>query len=118
MNVQNIKTFVPCKDFQVSQAFYTEIGFKGQKASDQLSLYQNGDALFFLQDFYNEELANNFMLQICVDDIHTAYDICSKAQHKTKISDISEERWGKVFYLWGPSGELLHITELVGPEKI
>ena len=62
--------------------------------------------------------ANNFMLQICVDDIHTAYEICSKAQHKTKISDISEERWGKVFYLWGPSGELLHITELVGQGKV
>lgn len=52
------------------------------------------------------------MLQVCVLDIETAHSLCKKATDKLKISDVSIETWGKVFYLWGPSGELLHITEL------
>ena len=39
-------------------------------------------------------------------------DLCSRSLYKTKISSIEQQHWGSVFYLWGPSGELLHITEL------
>ena len=60
----------------------------------------------------SKDLAKNFMLQVCVLDIETAHSLCKKATDKLKISDVSIETWGKVFYLWGPSGELLHITEL------
>ena len=77
-----------------------------------IKLFKNGDCLFFLQRFYNEELAKNFMLQICVEDIEEAHELCLKSEHKEKISPISDERWGRVFYLWGPSGELLHVTQL------
>lgn len=112
MDVTDIKAFIPSKDYKVSQAFYTEIGFHPEFVSDDLTLFQNGDCLFFLQRFYHKALASNFMLQLCVSDIDAAYGLCSKAQYKTKISAISLEPWGKVFYLWGPSGELLHITEL------
>jgi len=71
----------------------------------QATLDGNGKAI-------NPELANNFMLQICVADIQDAFDLCSRSLHKTKISSIEQQHWGSVFYLWGPSGELLHITEL------
>ncbi|NVK56525.1 MAG: lactoylglutathione lyase [Alteromonadaceae bacterium] len=112
MQVTNIKAFVPSNDYAVSQRFYTEIGFKAEYVSDDLTLFQNGDCLLFLQRFCNQELAHNFMLQICVSDIQVAYDLCSKASNKTKITPIQQESWGKVFYLSGPAGELLHITQL------
>ncbi|MEM7358379.1 MAG: lactoylglutathione lyase [Pseudomonadota bacterium] len=112
MIVNDIKAFVPCKDYQVSISFYKEIGFNAEQASDDLTLLENGDCFLFLQRFYNAELADNFMLQVCVDDINTAHDLCSKSVHKRKISPIKKEPWGEVFYLWGPSGELLHITQL------
>lgn len=114
MKVVDIKAFIPSKDYEVSKSFYTEIGFDSDYVSEDLTLFQNGDCLFFLQRFFNEDLANNIMLQICVSDIDSAYDRCSQSKHKTKITTIQHESWGKVFYVWGPAGELLHITELVG----
>jgi hypothetical protein len=52
------------------------------------------------------------MLQICVLNIDLAYQSANSARHKQKITGIKTEHWGKVFYIWGPSGELLHITQL------
>lgn len=114
MDVIDIKAFVPSRDYEVSKSFYTEIGFHSEYVTDDLTLFENGRCLFFLQRFYNEELAKNFMLQVCVSDICSAFDLCSKAKYKTKITPVQQESWGKVFYVWGPAGELLHITELSG----
>lgn len=114
MHVMDIKAFVPSKDYDISKSFYTEIGFVAEDVTEDLTLFQNGSCCFFLQRFFNQELASNFMLQICVSDIAAAYQRCLQASHKTKITAIQQESWGKVFYIWGPAGELLHITELLG----
>ena len=112
MNVTDIKVFVPSKNYEVSKSFYAEIGFKPKFVTDDLTLFQNGSCCLYLQRFYNQELADNFMLQVCVSDIEEAFNVCSSSAHKTRIVPIQPEAWGKVFYLWGPAGELLHITEL------
>tara|TARA_Y100001968_G_C19152140_1_gene616700 strand:+ start:327 stop:668 length:342 start_codon:yes stop_codon:yes gene_type:complete len=112
VKVESIRAFIPCKDYEISKAFYTEIGFIAEALTDHLTLLKNGNTTAFLQRFYDEALAQNFMLQVCVSDIVQAHKLCSGSIHKQKISDISSETWGKVFYLWGPSGELLHITQL------
>ena len=112
MQVMTIRPFIPSKDLEVSKAFYKEIGFISEDVSDELTLFQNGHCQFFLQRFYNQQLAENFMLQMCVSNIEAAFEVCSSSVHKTKISAIQQQPWGKVFYLWGPVGELLHITEL------
>lgn len=111
MNVTDIKVFMPSKDYETSKSFYTEIGFKPEFVTDDLTLFQNGSSFLYLQRFYNQELADNFMLQICVLDIEEALNVCSSSKHKTRITPIEQKAWGKVFYLWGPAGELLHITE-------
>ena len=66
MDVDHIKVFIPSKDYEVSKRFYSQIGFKGEFVSDALTLFENGDCQFFLQNFYSEDLAKNFMLQVCV----------------------------------------------------
>lgn len=114
MNVTDIRPFIPSKDFEVSTAFYEEIGFVPEYVTEDLTLFNSGDCYFFLQRFFDEGLARNFMLQVCVTDIEDTYQRCSCSQHKTKITPVQQERWGKVFYLWGPVGELLHITQLNG----
>lgn len=111
MNVTDIKVFIPSKDYEISKLFYAEIGFTPELVTDDLTLFQNGSCSLYLQRFYNQELANNFMLQICVSEIEEAFNVCSNSKHKTRIMHIQQEAWGKVFYLWGPAGELLHITE-------
>jgi predicted lactoylglutathione lyase len=112
MDVTDIRVFAPSKDYETSKAFYSEIGFKPEYVSEQLTLFQNGECSFFLQDFYEKTLAKNFMLQVCVSDIKAAFEICNQSQHKTKISQVQQERWGQLFFLWGPVGELLQITQL------
>ena len=112
MDVTDIKVFIPSKDYEISKLFYTEIGFESELVTDDLTLFQNGSYSLYLQRFYNQELADNLMLQICVSDIEEAFDICSSSEHKTRITPVEQEAWGRVFYLWGPAGELLHITEL------
>ena len=117
MQVTGIKAFVPSKDYDISKAFYTDIGFESEYVSDELTLFLNSECQLFLQDFYQTELANNFMLQICVADIEAAYERCEKTPHKMKLEPIQSVPWGKVFYVWGPAGELLHMTELKHAEK-
>ena len=112
MDVTDIKVFVPSKDYGISKLFYSEIGFKPKFVTDDLTLFQGGSCSLYLQRFYNQELADNFMLQICVSDIEEAFDVCSSSEHKTRITPVEQQVWGKVFYVWGPAGELLHITEL------
>ncbi len=103
---------MPSKDYAVSQLFYQEIGFVADPVNDHLTLFSNGECQFFLQRFYDRSLAENLMLQICVTDIQAAHLLCERTEHKQKISAITDEPWGQVFYLWGPSGELLHMTQL------
>ena len=71
-----------------------------------------GECSFFLQDFYDQKLAENLMLQLVVTDIEQAFEQANSFPNETKISGIEHHPWGKVFYLWGPSGELWHICEL------
>jgi hypothetical protein len=89
------------------------MGFQLAKASEDLSILNSGSCTFFLQRYYNKEFAENLMLQLVVPDIEKAYEVLSKIKgSNTKCDPIKNEPWGKVVYLWGPSGELWHITEL------
>ena len=112
MQVDDIRVFIPCKSYEQSQRFYKALGFKIEDASNDLCVCTFGECTFFLQRYYNKTFAENLMLQICVLNIDLAYQSANSALHKQKITGIKTEHWGKVFYIWGPSGELLHITQL------
>lgn len=113
MQVDDILVFVPCKDYAESQRFYRALGFNLEFVSDALTLVECGECRFFLQDFYNEELANNLMLQLIVFSIDDALEKISTIKDAAiRYQPIQQESWGKVIYLWGPAGELWHVTEL------
>jgi predicted lactoylglutathione lyase len=112
MQVESIRAFVPSKNYEESQSFYQAMGFKMGKASEDLSIFESGNCTFFIQRFYNEEFANNLMLQLAVKNIQEAFELISSIKgYNIKFEPIKNEPWGKVVYLWGPSGELWHITE-------
>nr|WP_275442412.1 lactoylglutathione lyase [Pseudoalteromonas sp. OOF1S-7] len=115
VQVDDIRVFIPSKDYETSKSFYQALGFKMDYVSDDLSLFENGDCFFFLQRFYNHDLANNLVLQLSVLDINEAHERIKCLQgFDFKYNPIQEERWGKVIFLWGPSGELWQITEFTG----
>ena len=113
MQADDIRVFVPCKNYQQSQLFYQALGFEITPANNDLCIATKGATTFFLQRFFNEELANNLMLQLLVPNIKDAYNhISTIKDFNIKHTEIKKEPWGDVIYLWGPSGELWHITEL------
>ena len=113
MQPTDIRVFIPTQDYQESQAFYQALGFAMNVASDKLSIFSLGECTFFLQDYFDPALASSLMLQLIVNDIDDAFEtIKSISSPKVKYQPIKQEPWGKVIYLWGPAGELWHITQL------
>ncbi len=54
------------------------------------------------------------MFQLIVDDIDEAYECISAIKDiNFRFQPIKQEDWGKVIYLFGPAGELWHVTELL-----
>lgn len=114
MEISEIRSFIPCKDYAKSKTFYRSLGFEAESAGADLTIFTKDGCTFFLQNkIYSEEFSQNLMLQLIVKNIDEAYYLVSNLDDSDiKYSEIKEERWGKVVYLWGPSGELWHITEL------
>lgn len=115
MEVKGMRVFIPSKDYGASQSFYQALGFKMSEASKDLSIFELGNSTFFLQRYYKKEFAENLMLQLIVSNIEEAYACMSLMEgHDFRFSPIKDEHWGRVVYMWGPSGELWHVTELRG----
>lgn len=114
MKIRDIRVFIPCKDYEESQSFYSAFGFDCEGAGENLTICTKNGCTFFLQkNYYSEEFCKNLMLQLIVEDIDQTYACVSKIPSKNmKYSEVKREPWGKVVYLWGPSGELWHLTEL------
>ena len=47
VQVDDIRVFIPSKDYEVSKSFYQALGFKMDYVSDDLALFENGDCFFF-----------------------------------------------------------------------
>ena len=113
-----LKSFVPAKDFQISLAFYSALGFEILWQDDQLCLFALGDTKFFLQHFYNRELAENTMLHLQVesaDDWHNhiqSLNLCSTFD--CTITAPEDRAWRmRDFVLIDPSGVLWRIAHTI-----
>jgi len=114
MNIIQIRTFMPSKDFEVSKQFYKDLGFTITWENHELAEIGTETQNFFLQKYYQEEWANNFMIQMFVDDLDDLYKKATPFIEKyegTKLKDIFEADYGRTFHLIGPAGELWHMTE-------
>jgi uncharacterized glyoxalase superfamily protein PhnB len=111
-----LKVFVPAKDFEVSKAFYQEVGFTLEPVSDALAHFQQGNVSFLLQRFYTKEFAENLMLHLLVEDVDTWREKLLAARiaekYGVKISVVKQQPWGmRDFTLHDPSGVLWRIAE-------
>ncbi|UTH76787.1 VOC family protein [Chromobacterium sp. IIBBL 290-4] len=107
---------MPCKDFQLSQAFYQDLGFERKSVSHDVAYFAHGDCSFLLQDYYHPEAAANCMMHLLVEDAAawhaelTARGIAGKYQ--IKIGELKQQPWGMLdFPLTDPSGVLWHIAQ-------
>jgi hypothetical protein len=116
--VEDVRAFVPARDFPVSQAFYEALGWSTVWTDgDGLALMELGGFRFMLQHYYVKEWAENFMLTIVVADAAAWFERASGALGggafgDARVAEPKVEDWGAtVTYVWDPCGVLLHFTQ-------
>ena len=115
----DMKVFVPAKNFRQSLEFYEAMGWNINWWADDDSLaeLELADCRFYLQNYYNEDWVNNFMMHITVDDAQTWYEHASKVidnggYEYARLSEPKEQSYGAlVTFVWDPSGVLLHFAQ-------
>ena len=112
-----LKTFLPAKDYALSQAFYEALGFKPGWRSEQMSYFSHGDhCAFLLQNFYVKEQAENFVMHLLVGDVQAWWDHVQQANlaERFGVRTIApqDQPWGmRDFIVFDPSGVLWRIGQ-------
>ena len=120
MKVLDLKAFVPARDFDLSRRFYVELGFNEKWHNPQVAEFEIGGFRFLLQNFYNEQLAANFMMHLHVDDCDAWWKRISDAGLKEKYQlhmarPPALQPWGlRVLFISDPTGVLWHIADTPG----
>lgn len=116
--VREMKVFVPARDWEVSLAFYKAMGCtENWRHESGLAELQWGTTKFLLQNYYHKDWAENFMMQVMVDDAAAWYDHVkeladSGAFGGIRVNPPKAEPWGQtITYVWDPSGVLLHLAQ-------
>lgn len=114
--IVSLRTFIGSKDFAVSKAFYTELGFQEISLSDNLSLLRFNELSFYLQDAYVEDWLNNTMLFIEVKNVKACYEWLTQLQLPqkypgAKLHPIRRDNWGDECFVIDPAGALLHFGQ-------
>lgn len=69
LEANEIKAFVPARDFELSKRFYTDLGFEIPWGTGDMAYLCVGRCSFLLQRFYVKEHAENFMMHLLVPDV-------------------------------------------------
>jgi len=110
------RPFMPAKDFDLSKKFYEALGFEKLLDGD-VAIFKTGSGGFILQRYYQKDLAENFMMQLMVDDLDAwwahinALDLPAKFNVPPPRAPAMQP-WGlRIAYLVDPSGVLWHIGQ-------
>jgi hypothetical protein len=110
------RPFVPAKDFEVSKRFYLAIGFD-LLLDGEVAIFGIGKTSFILQNYYNKDWAENFMMQLLVEDVHAWWAHLNALNLPlsfpgTSLRKPEVQPWGlKISYLVDPSGVLWHVAQ-------
>ena len=111
-----IRPFIPAKDFEVSKRFYEALRFE-KVLDSEVAIFNAGSGGFILQQYFQEDWANNFMMQLMVDDLdqwwaHIESLDLTKQFGVPAPKPPALQPWGlRVAYVVDPSGVLWHIAE-------
>jgi catechol 2,3-dioxygenase-like lactoylglutathione lyase family enzyme len=111
-----IRPFVPAKDYEQSKRFYETLGFE-KVLDDEVAIFKIGSGGFILQNYYQKDWAENFMMQLMVDDLDAWWAHIESLDLPTKFSVAppkppAMQPWGlRIAYVVDPSGVLWHVTQ-------
>ena len=112
-----VRPFLPAKDFDLSKRFYVSLGFTMVLDSDEVAIFRMGASGFILQKHFQKDWAENFMMQLMVDDLDTWWAHLESLNLPT-VFGVPEPKppaiqpWGlRIAYVVDPSGVLWHVAQ-------
>jgi hypothetical protein len=109
--------FVPSgAAFEVSLAFFAEIGFATQWKSDGLAGLRFGKAYFLLQDIDVPEWQQNQMITFEVDDLEAYWAELAEKNLDAKFAGVrlrppTDFPWGREIHIVDPGGVCWHVRQ-------
>lgn len=111
-----VRPFLPAKDFDLSKSFYETLGFV-KELDGEVAIFRIGASSFLLQRYFQKEWAENFMMQLMVDDLDAwwahlvSLDLPARfGVPEPKAPEL--QPWGlRVAYVVDPSGVLWHVAQ-------
>lgn len=110
------RPFMPARDFELSKRFYEALGFD-KMLDGEVAIFNAGSGGFILQRYYVKDWAENFMMQLMVDDLDAWWahieDLNLAARFGVQPpKPPAVQPWGlKVAYVYDPSGVLWHVAQ-------
>ena len=112
----SIRPFIGAKNFEVSRAFYRDLGFEEKVLGDDMSVFKIGSLAFYLQNAYVQDWVDNTMIFLEVDNVKRYYNelVALNLPQKyegARVTPIKQYDWGRECFLHDPSGILWHFGE-------
>lgn len=111
-----LKPFVPAKNFELSTAFYSDLGFEKRWSSDDLAYMCKDECAFLLQRYNVRTFAEHFVLHLLVRDVDAWRLHIRRAdlerRYGVTLGAVATRPWGmRDFTLTDPSGVLWRIAQ-------
>lgn len=114
---ESARPFLPARDFATSKAFYDALGFAKELDADDVAIYRVGATSFLVQNHFQKEWAEHFMMQLLVDDLDAWWQRIVSLDLPTTFGvpapkPPAMQPWGlRIAYLVDPSGVLWHVAQ-------
>lgn len=113
LEIKSLRPFIGAKDFNISRAFYSDLGFEEVVISPDLSLFRADKLSFYLQNYYQKDWIENTMLFLEVKDVDATFQklqasFLYKKYEDVRLVPIRKESWGEECFMLDPSGVLIH----------
>ena len=116
MKYNSIEAFVPSgSDFQASRQLFLELGFNIVWEAEDYVGFENNGCRFILQNFDSKEFAENFMMNVKVDNLD---EFWRKLREKNlpekfgvKLKEPTNFPWGREVNLIDIAGVCWHFVE-------
>lgn len=121
LHATKLRTFVPSRDYSASRKFYKDIGFTEEFSNSDLTVMIYESCEFYLQNFFNLDMANNFMMALMVDDVDSWWTHLESLRLSDTYSGVvlkppQDYPWGfREVHLIDPAGVCWHIATPIKP---
>ncbi|REE85278.1 putative lactoylglutathione lyase [Paenibacillus taihuensis] len=117
MKAVKLRPFIPSgKDYELAIRFFEELGFEKRYSDSGLTVFRSGEQEFYLQNYHNQEMQDNLMVELEVEDLDSCWQliegIVRSEAYPIRAKEPMDYPWGKrEVHLVDPSGVCWHLSQ-------